>query len=53
MIKQYLLNTNEIATVSILPKQKMELNKGLVPQKNCKIFQISCHIESCGTSMKH
>ena len=25
----------------------------LVPKKFCKIFQISGHIESCGTYMKH
>ena len=52
MIEQYLSNTNEIATVLILPKI-LELRPCLVPEKFCKIFQILRHIESLGACMKY
>ena len=68
MIEQYLSNTNEIATVLILPKN-LELNNALVDPsvtyavhfvaiygfflKNQKVFKIFYHIESYGTYIKH
>ena len=46
MIEQYLLNTNESATVPVLQKI-LELNKAQ------KVLKIPRHIESYSTCMKH
>jgi hypothetical protein len=35
------------------PKRRLKLRPCLVPRKFCKIFQISRHIESLDTCMKH
>jgi len=52
MIGQFLSNTNESATVSIL-QNFLELNKALLPRKFCKIFHILRHIKSLDACMEY
>jgi len=50
MIEQYLLNTNEIATVLILPKI-LELNKAKVKLMHCGGCFIVCFIDALSADL--